>query len=138
MGVLSLGKVVKGKITKITNFGAFVAVEDGKSGMIHISEVSSAFVKDIRDYLKEGEEVSAVVISEDENGRLALSLKRALPQKKSASAFPPADFYTERKTEDKNFESMMSRFKTVSDEKIGDLKKGYDSKRGKGTKKPKK
>ena len=67
---------VKGKITKITGFGAFVSTDDGKTGMIHISEISSGFVKDIRDYLSVGQEVEAAVISTDENGRLSLSLRR--------------------------------------------------------------
>ena len=57
---------VKGKITKITGFGAFVSTNDGKTGMIHISEISSGFVKDIRDYLSVGQEVEAAVISTDE------------------------------------------------------------------------
>ena len=84
-----MGKIVKGKVTKITNFGAFVAVEGGASGMIHISEVSQSFVKDIKDFLTEGQEVECAVVSSDENGRLALSLKR-LPQKAaSCAAVPP-------------------------------------------------
>ncbi|MDD4125208.1 MAG: S1 RNA-binding domain-containing protein [Eubacteriales bacterium] len=131
-------KVVKGKITKITNFGAFMAIEGGKSGMIHISEISQSFVKNIHDFLKEGQEIEAAIISEDENGRLALSLKRLIPKAApKVTSGPPDDFYSPRKGDDKSFEAMMTRFKSVSDEKICDLKKGYDGKRGKNTKKTK-
>ena len=133
-----MDKVVKGKITKITNFGAFMALESGKSGMIHISEISQSFVKDIHDFLQEGQEIEAAIISEDENGRLALSLKRLAPKVAArVTGGPPDDFYTSRKGDDKSFEAMMTRFKTVSDEKISDLKKGYDGKRGKDTKRTK-
>ncbi|MGI6715717.1 MAG: S1 RNA-binding domain-containing protein [Eubacteriales bacterium] len=133
-----MDKVVKGKITKITSFGAFVSIEGGKTGMIHISEVSQNFVKDIRDYLKEGQEVEAAVISLDENGRYALSLKRLAPKvAPKTSNQPPEDYFSLRKSDDKSFEAMMSRFKSVSDEKISDLKKGYDGKRGKNTKRSK-
>ncbi|NCA93118.1 S1 RNA-binding domain-containing protein [bacterium] len=133
-----LEKVVKGKITKITNFGAFMAIEGGKSGMIHISEISQSFVKDIRDFLNEGQEIEAAIISEDENGRLALSLKRLAPKvAPRVTSGSPDDFYASKKGDDKSFEAMMTRFKTVSDEKISDLKKGYDGKRGKDTKRTK-
>ncbi|MBO4794730.1 MAG: S1 RNA-binding domain-containing protein [Clostridia bacterium] len=124
-----MGKIVKGKVTKITNFGAFVAVEGGASGMIHISEVSQSFVKDIKDFLTEGQEVECAVVSSDENGRLALSLKR-LPQKAaSCAAVPPEDFRKTQKSSGATLESMITRFKSVSDDKLGDLKKGGDVKR---------
>ncbi|NLN56144.1 MAG: S1 RNA-binding domain-containing protein [Clostridiales bacterium] len=133
-----MDKVVKGKITKITSFGAFVSIEGGKSGMIHISEISRDFVKNIRDYLTEGQEVEAAVISEDENGRLALSMKRLVQKANPKDPdSPPEDYFSSRKSDDKSFEAMMSRFKSVSDEKISDLKKGYDGKRGRNGKKTK-
>lgn len=131
-------KVVRVKITKIKSFGAFVSMEGGKSGMIHISEVSKGFVKDIRDFLKEGDELDAAIISEDESGRVALSLKRLAPKEPSGvKSAPPDEYYAPRKSDDRSFEAMMSRFKSVSDEKISDLWKGYDGKRGKNTKRPK-
>ena len=69
------GKTVKGKITKITAFGAFVAVEGGGSGLIHISEVSAGFVKDVKNHLSEGEQVEALVLSVDENKRYTIIKK---------------------------------------------------------------
>ncbi|MEG1742603.1 MAG: S1 RNA-binding domain-containing protein, partial [Clostridia bacterium] len=74
------GTVVKGKITRITNFGAFVAIDGGGVGMIHISEVSNGFVKEIKEFLSEGQEVEALVISCDENGKTGLSMRRIKPK----------------------------------------------------------
>ena len=112
-------KIVKGKVTRITGFGAFVAVEGGAGGMIHISEISRDYVKDIKDYLSEGQEIECAVISADENGRLALSLKR-MPQKPSVRAAndPPDDFYRPQKTAETTLEGMLTRFKNVSEDKI--------------------
>ncbi|MBQ6043407.1 MAG: S1 RNA-binding domain-containing protein [Clostridia bacterium] len=123
-------KIVKGKVTKITSFGAFVAVEGGASGMIHISEISQSYVKNIKDFLTEGQEIECAVVSSDENGRLALSLKR-LPQKTAAGAasLPPENFLRAPKSSDNSLESMITRFKNVSEDKLGDLKKGGDVKR---------
>ncbi len=121
---------VKGKITKITSFGAFVAIEGGGSGMIHISEVSSEYVKDIKDYLTEGQEVEALVMSTDSNGRLNLSLRRLAP--KNDFSVPPPEINMSPRRENDSFENMMHRFKTISDDKLVDLKRGYESKRGGG------
>lgn len=133
-----MDKIVRGKITKITGFGAFVAVEGGASGLIHISEISREFVKDINAFLSEGQEVEAAVISQDENGRLSLSLKRLpAPQPQSGAAVPPDDYFRKPKSDDSSLEGMLSRFRSVSDDKMGDLKKGYDGKRGKTVKKTK-
>jgi len=136
-----VGSVVEGKITSITKFGAFVALPDSKSGMIHISEVSDSFVKDINDYIKIGETVKVKVCSVDERGRIALSLKQVAieddrtkteSRKKESNVPdkivpPPIDATVKESTD---FEDMMSRFMKTSNEKISDLKKTMDSKRG--------
>lgn len=143
-----MDKVVKGKVTKITTFGAFVAVIDEqnpkstKSGLIHISEISSDFVRDIHDFLKEGQEIEAAVVSIDESGRYTLSLKRLAPKAppkpvQGVINTPPADFYADKKGGDMTFETMMSHFKSISEDKMSDIKKGYDGKRGKNTKRAK-
>ena len=72
---LEVGKIVEGKITGITNFGAFVQMEGGKTGLVHISEVALTFVKDINDHLKEGDGVKVKVLSIDDNGKVSLSMK---------------------------------------------------------------
>ena len=68
------GSVVKGKVTGLTDFGAFVELEGGKTGMIHISEVSTSYVKDIREHLQLNQEVTAKVISISPEGKIALSI----------------------------------------------------------------
>ena len=74
-----LGTILKGKVTGVKNFGAFVRLEDGKSGLVHISEVSATYVEDIATHLSEGQEVDVKIISIDANGRMNLSIKQAQP-----------------------------------------------------------
>ena len=141
-----VGAIVEGKVTGLTDFGAFVELEGGSTGMVHISEVSASYVKNIRDHLKEGQSVKVKVISIDDNGRINLSIKKAeapqtdrpqgrprpavrQPQGQRRSA-PPANVWQGQKsapTEGQSFEEMMARFKQVSDEKITDLKRAGDS-----------
>lgn len=73
---LKAGTILEGTIINITNFGAFVDV-DGKTGLVHISEVADTFVKDIKDYLKEQDKVKVKVLSVDESGKISLSIKQA-------------------------------------------------------------
>ena len=81
---IEVGSVVEGKVTRITNFGAFVELEDEKSGLIHISEVANEYVNNVSDFLHEGETVQAKVVSIDANGKVALSLKRMKPPTQEA------------------------------------------------------
>ena len=77
---LAVGAIVEGKVTGITKFGAFVALPEGKSGMVHISEVASTFVNDIKDFLQEGQQVKVKIINIDQAGRINLSIKKAQSQ----------------------------------------------------------
>ena len=76
---LTVGTVLEGKIKTITNFGAFVALPENKTGMVHISEVANTYVSDIRAHLTEGQDVKVVVIG-NENGKINLSIKRLEPK----------------------------------------------------------
>ena len=82
---LTVGAILEGKVKSITNFGAFIALPENKTGMVHISEVANAYVSDIRQHLTEGQDVKVVVIG-NENGKVNLSIKRleAKPQRESA------------------------------------------------------
>ena len=75
---LTVGAVVEGKVKSLTKFGAFVALPDGSTGMVHISEIAHAYVNDIREHLTEGQDVKVMIISR-ENGQTNLSIKRTLP-----------------------------------------------------------
>ena len=73
-----VGSILDGKVTGITKFGAFVALPEGRSGLVHISEIAYSYVNDVKDHLKEGQEVKVKVIGIDENGRINLSIKKAM------------------------------------------------------------
>ena len=82
---LTIGTILEGKIKSITNFGAFVALPENKTGMVHISEVANAYVSDIRAHLTEGQDVKVVVIG-NENGKINLSIKRLEPKPQRENA----------------------------------------------------
>lgn len=130
---LTVGAVLEGKVKSITNFGAFIALPEGKSGLVHISEVANTYVSDIRQHLTEGQDVKVMVIG-NEAGKLNLSIKRleARPQRedrgprregapnrapRSAPTPPPAP-----KTADQLFEEKLKAFMTESDSKISSLR----------------
>ncbi len=130
---LIAGSILEGTVINITNFGAFVEVE-GKTGLVHISEVSDTFVKDIRDHLKEKEKVKVKVISVDDKGKISLSIKQAMPQTKS---FKPVEIdwsSDKNKANSANFEDRLTKFLKESEERIQELKKHQDSK-GRGYRK---
>ncbi|MEA4965978.1 MAG: S1 RNA-binding domain-containing protein [Oscillospiraceae bacterium] len=81
----TVGEIVEGKVKSITSFGAFIALPEGKTGMVHISEVAHAYVADIRQHLTEGQDVKVMVLAIDPNGKINLSIKRTLPQEHSAA-----------------------------------------------------
>ncbi len=81
---LTVGAVLEGKVKSITNFGAFIALPDNKTGMVHISEIANAYVSDIRQHLTEGQEVKVMVIAVDPNGKINLSIKRLEPKPQAA------------------------------------------------------
>lgn len=76
---LTVGAILEGKVKSITNFGAFIALPENKTGMVHISEVANTYVSDIRQHLTEGQDVKVVVIGL-ENGKVNLSIKRLEPR----------------------------------------------------------
>jgi S1 RNA binding domain protein len=71
--MVNVNDIVEGKVTGITAFGAFVQIQDGTTGLIHISEISTGYVSDINDYLKVGQTVKAVALSVEKDGKLSLS-----------------------------------------------------------------
>ena len=113
---LETGKIVEGKVKSIAPFGAFVEIEGGTQGLVHISEISFGYVKEVSDHLKVGDTVKVKILSEGKNGRLDLSVKQAMekPQKRE---FKPAPAETKM-----SFEDMLSKFKKESDEKMSMLK----------------
>lgn len=136
------GTIIEGKVTGITPFGAFVSFDDGKTGLVHISEIALEYVKNIRDHLKENDMIKAKVLSVDASGKISLSIKQAILEERAAARKnarnqppkKPDDIDWSKKSRPANFEDMMAKFKQDSDEKLSDMKKGLDSKRGSGYK----
>ena len=119
---VNVGEIVEGTVSDIMNYGAFVKFENGKNGLVHISEVSKDYVDDIHKVLKSGDKVKAKIISIDEKGKIALSIKKALLDE-------------DKKKEMKNksttsLDDMLSKFLKDSDERQLDLKRSFESKRG--------
>ena len=136
---IELGSIVEGKVTRITDFGAFVELEDNKSGLIHISEVAGVYVRNVRDFLSEGETVRAKVISIDERGKIALSIKKLQNDNADTArtSRPPVQRSNQRRDAGRqnrqlsaSFEERLSKFMKESDEKLADWKRKTDSKRG--------
>ncbi|HEY5587073.1 MAG TPA: S1 RNA-binding domain-containing protein [Ruminiclostridium sp.] len=131
---LEEGKIVEGKVSSITAFGAFIQLPEGKTGLVHISEVAQEYVKDINTHLKENQIVKVKVVSIDPNGKIGLSIKKASEQKPVVMTDkPPVEVnWNNSKIAVSNvsFEDRLAKFKKDSDEKFHDLKKNADSKRG--------
>lgn len=127
-----VGDLLEGKITGITKFGVFVEIGENTTGMVHISEVARTFVSEIRDFVKEGDNVKVKVLSIGDDGKISLSMKRAQeddrerPRRQRAFTPPKPDnsfVWTATKNEGASFEDMMNKFKQTSDEKFSDLKR---------------
>lgn len=139
---LEIGAIVEGEVSGVTNFGAFVQLPEGKVGLVHISEVSNAYVKDIQDFVKKNDKVKVKVLAIDEKGKIALSMKQAVPvapaQPKSARPFVEnreRRGFTHQQGNAKatlplSFEDKLSKFLKDSDDRMLDLRRNTESKRG--------
>ena len=133
---LTVGSVLEGKVKSITNFGAFIALPDNMTGLVHISEVANSYVSDIRQHLTEGQDVKVMVL-DTEDGKIKLSIKRLQPRpvrekeprrdfssndkprpaRPAAPVTPPAP-----KTADQLFEEKLKQFMAESDSKISSMR----------------
>ena len=141
---LTVGAVLEGKVKSITNFGAFIALPENKTGMVHISEVANAYVSDIRQHLTEGQDVKVMVIGTD-NGKINLSIKRLepkpqrengprefrgnAPRREGTPNRPPRNAPQQPaapKTADQLFEEKLKAFMSESDSKISSIRQYSD------------
>ncbi|MGA9290317.1 MAG: S1 domain-containing RNA-binding protein [Anaerobacillus sp.] len=152
---IEVGSKLQGKVTGITNFGAFVELPDGKTGLVHISEVADNYVKDINDFLKVGDQVEVKVIQVENDGKIGLSIKKAKdrpaserpqgrPQGRPQSGGRPQGGGGGRpggggykgkprgggRPQVETFEDKMSKFLKDSEDRLSTLKKQTESKRG--------
>ena len=154
---IEVGNVFEGRVTGVKPFGAFVALPEGRVGMVHISEVSNEYVQDIATVLHDGDTVKVQVINVAPDGKIALSIKRLLPPPNGPregghfggqrGGRPPREGgrgpareaaprvwqpKAPAKSDNLSFEDMMSRFKSQSEEKMADLDHETNNRRGGG------
>lgn len=118
---LTVGAVLEGKVKSITNFGAFIYLPENRTGLVHISEVSSLFVNDIHEHLKEGQVVRVKVLSIDPSGKISLSIKRAAappPRPQPSRSEPAHRREPPRPREPLTFEEKLKQFMSDSDSRI--------------------
>ncbi|WP_026486836.1 S1 domain-containing RNA-binding protein [Caldanaerobius polysaccharolyticus] len=128
---IEVGKVVDGTVLNITSFGAFVQLPEGKTGLVHISEVADRYVKDVRDYLKEKDKVKVKILSIGPDGKISLSIKKANAELKKSSRPQEIEWNRDRSS-NMSFEDRLAKFLRDSDERQQQLKKNQDSRRRSG------
>jgi len=143
---LAAGDIIEGRVSGITSYGAFVALPDGKSGLVHISEISYSFVNNVHDILAEGQTVKVKVLSIDDSGRINLSIKKAAeppprqqprqqqkPQARQNSAPAAGSWQSAPQKQDISFEDRLKQFMQESDSKLSSsalYKKNTSTRRG--------
>ena len=139
---LVIGSIMDGKVTGITKFGAFVSLPGGRSGLVHISEISYSYISEVQEVLKEGQEVKVKVVSVDEAGRINLSIKKAMApppkaegQGRRGGDRPPRTFGNTPQrapAAPETFEDRLKLFMQQSDNKLSDLRQAEkrNSRRG--------
>ena len=138
---LEVGSIVEGKVKGITKFGAFVELSDGKVGLVHISEVASTFVKEVKDHLTEGQAVKVKILNISDDGKIGLSIKQAMcdadsgkvPFSKNSgmkNVSGGVSILRDKAKTAPSFEEMMAKFKKASDEKMSDLKRANEIRHG--------
>ena len=149
-----VGSIVEGKVSGITKFGAFISLPEGKSGLVHISEIAYSYVNDVNEHLHEGDQVKVKVIGIDDAGRINLSIKKAMDPPACPAAPRPAaprpaaaprqqngaprerSFTPAAPKEPTSFEDRLKQFMAASDSKLSDLRSAErrTSRRGNGRK----
>src|SRR5699024_11047506 len=110
---IEVGSKLQGKVTGITRVGAFVELEKGPTGLVHISEVADNYVKDINEYLSVGEDVTVKVINVEKDGKIGLSIRKAKDR-------PGRRRHSRGRNE--SFEAKMNRFLKDSEDRLASLK----------------
>jgi S1 RNA binding domain protein len=124
---LEVGQIVEGKVTGITNFGAFIELPTGQTGLVHISEVADEYVKDVNQFLKQNDLVKVKVLNLDK-GKIGLSIRQAQPSSPHSERNRQGQGL--KPSSPKTFEDKLAKFMKDSDERLLDLRRNTDSKRG--------
>ena len=142
----TVGEILEGKVTGITKFGAFVSLPDGTSGLVHISEIANTFVNDVYDFVSEGQTVKVKIIGVNENGKINLSIKKAMPpeprpegEQRPQRPYQPRQDRPQRQPftpkssappAEATFEDKLKQFMQDSDNRISDSRMYADRKTG--------
>lgn len=152
---LEVGAILDGKVTGITNFGAFVSLPGGMSGLVHISEIAYTYVNNVNELLSVGQDVKVKLIGIDDSGRINLSIKQttpppsrpagnrprgprpprepqsrpAAPQQPRGGGFAPARTMGKPASEPQDFDNMLKHFLSESESRQSDLNRGGESRR---------
>lgn len=135
---LEVGSIVEGTVTGITNFGAFVELPEGHTGLVHISEVADAFVTDVRQYVQERSVIRVKVLKLNDKGKYDLSIKQVAHPEPAIAPPPPYRGPRGKRPRqgdhsgNTHFEEMLQRWKKDSDERQLDVKRHNEGKRGRG------
>ena len=116
---IEVGATTQGVVARIENYGAFLQLEDGRMGLVHISEIDRNYVKDVRDHLREGDSVEAKVVAIKDDGKIDLSIKAL------QDPAPPRP----RRGTDPEFEQMLKKFMRQSEERQVDFRRATEHKR---------
>lgn len=137
---IEIGSILEGKVTGIINFGAFVALPGGKSGLVHISEIANTFVKDVHEHLQVGQTVKVKVLDVNEQGKINLSLKRVAEEDQKEPEKKPVPLPQLMRphmadmgelnppTTDLSFEEKLKKFMQASDSKNADKRRNTERK----------
>ena len=142
----TVGEILEGNVTGITKFGAFVSLPDGTSGLVHISEIANTFVNDVHDFVSEGQTVKVKIIGVNENGKINLSIKKAMPpeprpegEQRPQRPYQPRQDRPQRQPftpkssappAEATFEDKLKQFMQDSDNRISDSRMYADRKTG--------
>lgn len=141
------GQVVRGTVVRLMNYGVLVRIEDGSTGLVHISEIDNNFVRDVADYFQVNDPVIVKVLAFGERGKIELSVKQAVGQapitiegvsdaddagisNEERAALSPSEAASARREARESFESKMSDYMRSSGERLADLKRNIELKRG--------
>ena len=137
---IEVDSILEGKVTGIMNFGAFVSLPGGKSGLVHISEIANSFVKDVHDYLQVGQQVKVKVLGINEQGKINLSIKRVQDEENQKPERPrqatparevphqPVMEEVSPPSADQSFEDKLKKFMQASDSKNADKRRNTERK----------
>ncbi|MBI5400069.1 S1 RNA-binding domain-containing protein [Candidatus Saganbacteria bacterium] len=128
---IEIGAEIEGKITGVANFGAFVELPEGKTGLVHISQVADSYVKDISKHLKVGDIVKVKVLGQAKEGKYDLSIKQVgKPTWQGQPSFKRKPRESKDRPLPGTFEDKITQFLKQSDEKLQDWKRNLDTKQG--------